>query len=110
MLQAITAISTTPNLNLEKHKCRIDKKCNAYTYNDEHGNIECFLHATDKHLYVDPWIIVGARKKTREPFQDVSVEKISMCSKVHEHERCSPIEPDCSHVDCMTIKDYARGL
>ena len=65
MLQAITAISTTPNLNLEKHKCRIDKKCKAYTYNEEQGNIECFLHATNKRLYVDPWIIVGAKKNNQ---------------------------------------------
>ena len=51
-----------PNINLEKHKCRIEKKCKAYTYNEEQGNIECFLHATNKRLYLDPWIIVGAKK------------------------------------------------
>ena len=110
LLKAITAVSFKTNINLEKHKCRIDKKCQAYTYNEEQGNIECFLHSTDKRLYVDPWIIVGARKITREPFEELSIEKISMCSKVHEYDRCSPIEPDCSHVDCMMIKDYAMGL
>ena len=49
-------------MNRDKHKCRIDKKCRAYTYNEEQGNIECFLHQTNRRLYVDPWIIVGAKK------------------------------------------------
>ena len=61
----VVAITFIADINLEKHKCRIDKKCKAYTYNEEQGIIECFLHATNKHLYVDPWIIVGAKKNNQ---------------------------------------------
>ena len=50
-------------VNQRKHKCRIDKKCQAYSYNEEAWNYkECYLHQTNRGLYIDPWIIVGIRK------------------------------------------------
>ena len=50
------------DMNQIQHKCRIDNKCQAYTYNEEAWNYkECYLHQTNQRLYIDPWIIVGVK-------------------------------------------------
>ena len=63
------------DMNQRQHKCRIDNKCQAYTYNEEDWiSKECYLHQTNQRLYVDHWIIVGVKLSDPGPqagFSDI---------------------------------------